>query len=74
MKYELVFDDWRQEGNVGSIYSTPLGIELSSGDLHSGTVFDVEITFEDKEAEQEIQEAMKEHGAYPMFRVISRKP
>ena len=69
MKCKLVFDDWRQIGKDESIYGTELGIRLSLGDLHSGTTFDAGVTLS-KEVEDEILEVMKEHKAYPVFRLI----
>jgi len=69
MKCRLVLDDWRLEGKADSIYSTELGLELSMGDLHSGTTWEGEIKVT-PEIEEEIREAMKEHKAYPVFRVL----
>jgi len=69
MKCELVFEDWRQYGKPDSIYSTELGVELSLGDLHSGTTFDAEVHLP-PEVEIEIEKAMREHAAYPVFRVL----
>jgi len=63
----LVFDDWRQVGNPNSIYNSELGIQLSSGDLHSGTMLEAEISFSDEQIEKEIIEACEGHGAYPVF-------
>lgn len=74
MKCKIIFDDWRQIGKVGSIYSEATGIELSLGDLHSGTTFDAEIYLPvDKNIEKEIEEALKNHGAYPVFSIIVEK-
>lgn len=70
MKCRLVLDDWRKVGENDSIYSTRLGIELSMGELHSGTTWEGEISLP-PEIEKEIIEAMKEHNAYPVFRVLS---
>ena len=67
MKVKLVFD-WRKIGEADSIYSTELGIALSSGDLHSGTVFDAELIL-DKETEMDIRLAFQT-GAYPVFSVV----
>ena len=71
MKVELVFDDWRQVGEVESIYSTEIGLVLSAGDFHSGTVFCGELKL-DPAAEQEIEAAFKDYGAYPVFRLMVR--
>ena len=70
MRVKLAFDDWRQIEKDESIYSEELGINLSTGDLHSGTIFDCEIKFDDPEIEEEIKKAMREHGAYPVFSVM----
>jgi len=66
---DLVFDDWRLTGNVGSIYDTELGVKLSSRDLHSGTVIPAVLTI-GAGAAKDIQRARDEHGAYPVFSVI----
>jgi hypothetical protein len=68
MKVKLVFNDWRLKGSVISIYNTPLGVELSMGDLHSGTTFDAELNI-NSETENEIKEALKQ-GAYPVFAIF----
>ena len=74
LKCFLIFDDWRQIGHTKSIYSTELGIELSRGDLHSGSVFGATVIM-DSAIEAEITEAMKNHQAYPVFRLkIEREP
>jgi uncharacterized protein YjfI (DUF2170 family) len=70
MKCRIVFDDWRQKGKGESIYNTELGIELSLGDLHSGTTFETEIDLPE-DLEKEIEIAMREYGAYPVFRVLT---
>jgi len=69
MKCEIIFEDWRQIGNAKSIYNTPLGLELSSGDLHSGTTFLGQIKL-DPDIEEEMINAMRHHKAYPIFRII----
>jgi hypothetical protein len=66
---KLVFDDWRQFVVPYSIYNTQLGLDLSSGDLHSGTTFSAVVRLPEK-IEQEIKDAYEEHGAYPVFRLI----
>jgi hypothetical protein len=68
IKVQLVFDDWRMARVVGSIYSTKIGVELSKGNLHSGSCFDAEIEIDDYEA-QEIIDAWERHEAYPVFSV-----
>lgn len=74
MKVKLVFDDWRQNGNSDSIYDTELGVHLSSGDLHSGTLFDANLKFDelkfDEELENQILLYWKKYQAYPVFRVM----
>ena len=65
MKIELVFDDWRVRKSWRSIYSTERGVELSSGDLHSGSTFRAEIEL-DAENEADLREAIA-NGAVPVF-------
>lgn len=55
MKIKLSFVDWKKIGESNSIYNTELGVELSSGDLHSGSVFEAEVEFQDKEILQQIE-------------------
>jgi hypothetical protein len=69
MKVELVFDDWRQVGLPDSIYGTELGVRLSMGDLHSGTVFGATLVFDDERVAAELMEAFGLHGAYAVFSV-----
>lgn len=69
MRVKIVFDDWRQVGKADSIYQTELGGDLSSGDLHSGTTFDAELTV-DAATEREIKRAWVYAGAYPVFSVM----
>lgn len=64
MKCRLVFDDWRRIGEAESVYATPLGIELSVGDLHSGTTFEAEVVLP-QDIEEEIKASWNRHGAYP---------
>jgi hypothetical protein len=64
MKVKLVFADW-QDSKFHSIYSTEKGIELSSGDFHSGTCFDATITLE-KDQHNELESAL-EKGFIPFF-------
>jgi hypothetical protein len=70
MIVKLIFDDWRQDGNPDSIYQTELGAELSSGDLHSGTVFTATVEFDDAQANADIRAAWEQHRAYPVFRLM----
>ena len=69
MLCKLVIEDWRKIGESGSIYNTPLGVELSTGDMHSGTTFSAVVILEPN-VEYEIQDAFVKHGAYPVFRFI----
>lgn len=71
MKCELVFDDWRKAGVAESIYYTELGNQLSNGDLHSGTVSNVEVSMP-KYVEQELKRAWDRHQAYAVFRLVPR--
>jgi hypothetical protein len=68
MKCKLVVEDWMADGRPGSIYNTELGVELSTGDLHSGTTFVAEVDFPPDVA-QELYDAYYKHHAYPVFRV-----
>ncbi len=64
MKIKLAFETWQDK--VGfDIYNTERGIELSSGDFHSGTVFEAEIKI-DSATESELREALAS-GARPVF-------
>ena len=69
MRCAIIFEDWRKLGDSKSIYNTPLGLELSSGDLHSGTTFPAQIQL-DPNVEEEIINAMQHHKSYPVFRII----
>ena len=69
MKLALIFDDWRGPPAYGSIYATELGLRLSSGDLHSGTTWHVEVDLP-ADLAKELRRAYAEHGAYAVFRVI----
>ena len=68
MKAKLVFHDWLRRGQ--SIYSTLEGISLSSGDLHSGTVFKCEITFTDPYVANELFLVHKYKNAQAVFLLI----
>lgn len=63
MKVKLVFLDWQQKGR--SIYNTERGVDLSTGDFHSGTTFDGEIEL-DEEQEVELFKAIQD-GYQPCF-------
>lgn len=65
MKIQLVFQDWLNK-NHESIYNTEKGIELSSGDFHSGAVFEATINCDD---ELELQNALNK-GYRPVFYVV----
>ena len=69
MKCRLVMEDWRQIGTADSIYSTPLGVDLSMGDMHSGTTFEAVVELPSDVAE-EIETAWREHGAYPVLSLM----
>lgn len=73
MKIKLALVDWKKMGEVNSIYNTQLGVELSSGDLHSGTVFEAEVSFVDNDILKQIEKNFKIHGAYPVFSLIPEK-
>lgn len=73
MKCRLVMEDWRQIGTADSIYSTPLGVDLSMGDMHSGTTFEAVVELPLDVAE-EIETAWREHGAYPVLRLMPNSP
>lgn len=64
MRVNLVFYDWIEEESGESIYCTEEGMELSLGDLHSGTTFTAEIELEDYQGEFEIA---AENGIVPVF-------
>lgn len=70
MKFKLAFFDWKKIGESNSIYNTELGVELSSGDLHGGSVFEAEIDFKDKEILQKIEKHFRMYKAYPVFSLI----
>lgn len=69
----LVFQDWRRIGDEKSIYQTELGVELSMGALHAGTAFPALVQFFGKSGHEgaagELRKAMREHGAYAVFRL-----
>ncbi len=67
MKIKLVFEDWQRIGK--SVYNTEKGIDLSSGQFHSGTTFDGEIKLDECD-EQEIRASMKD-GYNPVFWVMA---
>jgi len=67
MKFKLIFDDWRDK-NHKSIYSTETGIELSLGDLHSGTTFDATIDL--SPYDENLFKKARSEGIYPVFYAI----
>ena len=69
MKCSLVLEDWRQRERPDSIYSTKLGMELSSGDLHSGTTFEATVELP-QDISLEVIDAWTQHKAYPVFRLF----
>ena len=69
MNCRLVMEDWRRIGTPGSICQTPLGVELSMGDLHSGTAFRAALELPPGVAE-EIETAWRDHKAYPVMRLM----
>lgn len=69
MKVRLVMDDWRQVGVAKSIYSTPLGVDLSMGEMHCGTTWEATIEMPPHIAD-EIETAWRDHGAYPVLRLM----
>jgi hypothetical protein len=66
IRVKLVFHDWVRLGN--SIYNTEEGLELSSGDFHSGTTFKGEIELDEWNA-FDLVEAFKKN-AWPAFYLI----
>jgi hypothetical protein len=69
MKIRLVFDDWRkwdlEKLRVESVYGTQRGLELSTGDLHSGSTFEAEIELDAEEVER-VRGAFAEN-IHPVF-------
>ena len=63
MKVKLVFDDWRT--GIDSIYTTVDGMSLSSGQFHSGTTFNAEISLDGEDA-VELTRALR-RGYIPVF-------
>lgn len=66
MKVRLAFHDWQKGGK--SVYGTPEGIELSTGDFHSGTVFGGTLDLDEGNA-GEIRRALAA-GYEPVFYVF----
>jgi len=62
-------EDWRKVGEAGSLYNTPLGLELSLGDVHSGTAFEAVVELP-ADVRSEIEDAWRTHGAYPVLRLM----
>jgi hypothetical protein len=73
MNCKLVLDDWRQVGKSESIYTTPIGVECTMGDLHSGTTFEAVVKLPPSVL-AEIERLWREHGAYPVVRLIPTQP
>ncbi len=67
----LVFDDWRKTDGE-SAYNTEKGLELSSGDFHSGTVFHAVLLLSASNAE-ELSDAMAD-GFQPVFWALPAEP
>ena len=63
----MVFNDWQRRGR--SIYGTDLGLELSAGDLHSGTTWRVAVDLP-ADIAAEIERAYREHNVCPVFCVF----
>lgn len=55
MKMVLIVTDWERAGK--SIYNTEEGFKLSTGDLHSGTYFPVDVAGFPPDIENEIAHA-----------------
>lgn len=72
MKAKMVFCDWqkwdKEKKNIVSVYNDEEGLELSSGDFHSGTTFEVSIAL-DSWQEKEAKEAIKK-GYRPCFYMV----
>ena len=66
-RIHLIFDDWKDIPNNKSVYSTELGVNLSMGQLHSGTIFEGLIQLEEDQV-ADIEEGMK-HNIKPVFYV-----
>ena len=50
MKFRLVFRDWENH-NYKSIYNDPeIGMDLTSGQFHSGTTFHCDIDLDDEDS------------------------
>jgi hypothetical protein len=73
MNCKLALDDWRQVGESESVYETPLGTVLTTGDLHSGTTFEAVIKLSPSVL-AEIARLWREYGAYPVLRVMPQQP
>ncbi|MFH1226820.1 MAG: hypothetical protein V1701_02815 [Planctomycetota bacterium] len=67
MKINMSFEDWKPHNSGFTIYPTKEGVRLSSGDFHSGTVFEAEIKL-DAENETFLRESLKQ-GYNPIFRI-----
>ena len=68
MKVKLVFQDWIVPMTGKSIYQTEEGVELSMGNLHSGSTFDAEVRFTTED--MAFIDEGKTIGAVPVFYVV----
>jgi len=66
---DLIFEDWQK--NCHSIYKTEKGLELSTGDFHSGSTFPGTITL-DNDNFDELFKALKDKYT-PVFRISFKK-
>ena len=72
VKTYLVFRDWRKMGTADSIYNTQLGVDLSLGDLHSGTTWEATVILP-PDVMDELRAAWNEHHAYAVFEMLLRE-
>ena len=70
MKVRLVFADWSSATGGVTIYNTDLGVYLSSGPLHSGSTWEVELLGFPEELAAEMRSAYADHKACAVFRVV----
>jgi hypothetical protein len=66
MMAKLVFIDW-QDDTGASVYQTEIGVQLSLGDLHSGSTFDAMIDLDYDDARL-VRDAAR-LGYHPVMRV-----
>ena len=67
--YRLVVSGWYQFGK-GDIYNTPVGIEMETGVVQSGTSFKIPLP---ESALKEIESAWEKHKVFPFFRLLIKK-